>query len=143
MDVKRVVHDNGGSHIEPPLDPAWSDLDKLRWHAGVLKADTGVEVSIVTGSTKRLVGGHWAAIHGLYGYNVGGSSGGTMTFDVMWSWINGLERGWKLAPLAQAWDEGFKQGGPMHDVTLDAPNAPLGVDAFDLHTHNPYRALQQ
>jgi hypothetical protein len=31
---------------------------------------------------------------------------------------------------AQAWDEGFKQGGPMHDVNMDDPDA---------HTRNPYR----
>lgn len=32
--------------------------------------------------------------------------------------------------LAKAWDQGFKQGGPMHDVHLDDPDA---------HTRNPYR----
>ena len=31
--------------------------------------------------------------------------------------------------LARAWDEGFKQGGPMHDVNYDDPDA---------HTRNPY-----
>jgi hypothetical protein len=29
-----------------------------------------------------------------------------------------------------AWDEGFKQGGPMHDVNYDDPDA---------HKRNPYR----
>jgi len=42
----------------------------------------------------------------------------------------------QMAPLlaqarAEAWDEGFKQGGPMHDVNYDDPDA---------HTRNPYRA---
>jgi hypothetical protein len=32
---------------------------------------------------------------------------------------------------AQAWDEGFKQGGPMHDENMDDPDA---------HTRNPYRS---
>lgn len=32
---------------------------------------------------------------------------------------------------AVAWQEGFKQGGPMHDVNYDDPDA---------HTRNPYRA---
>jgi hypothetical protein len=32
---------------------------------------------------------------------------------------------------AEAWDKGFKQGGPMHDVNYDDPDA---------HTRNPYRA---
>lgn len=31
---------------------------------------------------------------------------------------------------AKAWDEGYKQGGPMHDVNYDDPDA---------HTRNPYR----
>lgn len=35
-----------------------------------------------------------------------------------------------VGDLAQAWDEGFKQGGPMHDVNYDDPDA---------HTRNPYR----
>lgn len=35
------------------------------------------------------------------------------------------------ALLAAAWDEGFKQGGPMHDENYDDPDA---------HTRNPYRA---
>jgi hypothetical protein len=34
------------------------------------------------------------------------------------------------AMKAQGWDEGFKQGGPMHDVNYDDPDA---------HTRNPYR----
>ena len=34
------------------------------------------------------------------------------------------------AVAAKAWDEGFKQGGPMHDVNYDDPDA---------HTRNPYR----
>jgi len=32
---------------------------------------------------------------------------------------------------AQAWDQGFKQGGPMHDVNMDDPDA---------HERNPYRS---
>ena len=34
------------------------------------------------------------------------------------------------AVAAKAWDEGFKQGGPMHDENYDDPDA---------HTRNPYR----
>lgn len=32
--------------------------------------------------------------------------------------------------MAEAWDEGHKQGGPMHDVNYDDPDA---------HNRNPYR----
>lgn len=40
-----------------------------------------------------------------------------------------------LAPViraarAEAWQEGFKQGGPMHDVNYDDPDA---------HRRNPYK----
>lgn len=35
------------------------------------------------------------------------------------------------AAAAKAWDEGYKQGGPMRDVNYDDPDA---------HTRNPYRA---
>lgn len=34
----------------------------------------------------------------------------------------------------KAWDEGFKQGGPMHDVNYDDP---------DSHRRNPYRKEDQ
>ena len=36
--------------------------------------------------------------------------------------------------MAQAWDEGHKQGGPMHDVNYDDPDA---------HTRNPYRPADE
>lgn len=38
-----------------------------------------------------------------------------------------------IARMADAWDEGFKQGGPMHDENHDDPDA---------HTRNPYRAAE-
>ena len=46
MKVRRVTDEYGGSHIEPPLDPTWSDHDALRWNAGVMLADTGIEVLV-------------------------------------------------------------------------------------------------
>lgn len=36
---------------------------------------------------------------------------------------------WVREILAEAWNEGFKQGGPMHDVNYDDPGA---------HMQNPY-----
>ena len=47
-----------------------------------------------------------------------------------------MDRGYLLALIPQlkadAWQQGFKQGGPMHDVNYDAPDA---------HTRNPYQPL--
>lgn len=45
MEVRRVEH-IGGSHIEPPLDQAWTDFDKLRWCAGVVLADSGLHIRV-------------------------------------------------------------------------------------------------
>lgn len=51
MEVTRKQDDeDGSSHIEPPLDQAWSDLDQLRWLAGVVEADHGLLIRITTGS---------------------------------------------------------------------------------------------
>ena len=44
LDVKRVQTTSGGSHIEPPLQDTWSEIEKLRWHAGVVLVDSGVRV---------------------------------------------------------------------------------------------------
>lgn len=71
---------------EPPLDPRWSDLDKLRWKAGCLYASTGVRFEIVTGA--------WGYDPILYGY-YGHSSGGDYSFGEMWTWLNGVETGAK------------------------------------------------
>ena len=52
-----------------------------------------------------------------------------------------VEREWveRIADLirgysTQAWSEGFKQGGPMHDVNYDDPDA---------HTRNPYEKSER
>lgn len=45
MDVTRVQDDNG-THIEPPLDQAWDEVTKLRWHAAVVAHDIGLTVDL-------------------------------------------------------------------------------------------------
>lgn len=50
--VRRVSHE-GGSHIEPPLEDDWSDLDKLVWCAGVVKFDGGIEILVTKWSDER------------------------------------------------------------------------------------------
>jgi len=40
------VKTSSGSHIEPPLDEAWSDAQKLAWHAAVVAADTGLTITV-------------------------------------------------------------------------------------------------
>lgn len=36
-----------GSHIVPPLDSAWSDLERLRWKAEVVALDSGLTIAVV------------------------------------------------------------------------------------------------
>lgn len=41
-----IVERTKDGKIEPPLDQNWSPLEKLRWHAAVLHADTGKRVDV-------------------------------------------------------------------------------------------------
>lgn len=43
----RIVQTDGGSHVEPALDEVGeSDYQKLRWHAAVVAARTGLDVGV-------------------------------------------------------------------------------------------------
>ena len=90
-----IVSDGRGSHVEPPLEQGWSELDKLRWKAGTVEASVGVTVHIYPGamSTPRLFGqGH--RIHwDRYGLRIGNSSHTAFTFDSAWDFLNGVEAG--------------------------------------------------
>lgn len=82
MQVKRIHHPSG-SDIEPPLDQRWSDFDKLRWHAAVVKEDTGVTVRV------REAGfGTFEAdlIGGSFCHPVGRTR--RMNFHDAWYWMN-------------------------------------------------------
>jgi hypothetical protein len=92
MRVVRVETETG-SHIEPPLDQDWDDLTKLRWHAAVVTYDTGIPIEVYDGrySVKRF--GKWRPVPGVYGFSVPGCSGGAMSYQSMWSWLNGFSSG--------------------------------------------------
>lgn len=45
MKVERI-HTQHGSHIEPPLDDSWSEIDKLRWDAAVIEHDHGLRLKV-------------------------------------------------------------------------------------------------
>ncbi|UAW08338.1 hypothetical protein SEA_WHITNEY_91 [Gordonia phage Whitney] len=90
MTVTRVRDDNG-SHIEPPLDSDWSELDKLRWKAGVVIADAGVPLRISLDDSTRL-SRNGVDVPGIYGLKIGGwhSARG---FHDMWDYLNGVSAG--------------------------------------------------
>lgn len=94
-DVQRV-HTDSGSHIEPPLDPEWTDLNKLRWNLAVtlhdagLPADTlGVEQGHLTVGGQRV----WDDYHLTYRHGTYAGGG----YHAMWSTINGVGIGLRLA----------------------------------------------
>lgn len=80
--VVRVVTFDGGSRIEPPLDPAWSALDKLRWHATAAAAVTGLIIEV--GETTDLAGHYTVCV---------GGSVCSLTFESAWTYISGVEVG--------------------------------------------------
>ena len=91
MDVRRSDFGTG-SHIEPPLDSRWSDLDQLAWQAGVVRADTGIVVHI-----REMTPGQFA----LTARTADGSIGiSARDFVSLWSYLSAMSLG---AELAQAW----------------------------------------
>jgi ABC-type Fe3+ transport system substrate-binding protein len=96
MEVQRV-HEGNGSHIEPPLEQSWDDLTKLRWHAGVVKADSGVAAHIMPGamSEKAVLGvvGPYRTRWDIYAIRVGNASHSAYTFREAWDFLNGVETG--------------------------------------------------
>lgn len=85
MVVERIAGVRG-SHIEPPLDQAWSNLEKLRWQAGVVLVDSGVSVDVGLAPGRRamysLSGDCWTVGH--------------FDFHACWLYLNGVEKGAKL-----------------------------------------------
>lgn len=93
MEVRRIA-DGSGSHIEPPLEQSWSDLEKLRWHAGVVLADTGVRVGVTTNSAShKNWRGDWVIDRDMYSLNVGRASYSAYRYDDAWTFIIGVSAG--------------------------------------------------
>lgn len=59
-----------------------------------------------------------------------GDEGGSMDDTLYLRHLAHFIRARDAEVQAKAWDEGYKQGGPMHDVDYDDPDA---------HTRNPYK----
>jgi hypothetical protein len=98
----RRVHEEAGSHIEPPLDDGWSDLDKLRWHLAVALHDARLPehlASVEPGHVTR----NGVPIAGLYNIryrSVAGRTNGSWgagDFRSTWSLINGIGLGFAIA----------------------------------------------
>ncbi|MDJ0010116.1 hypothetical protein [Gordonia alkanivorans] len=101
MQVTRV-HTENGSHIEPPLDQKWSELDKLRWNAGVVIADTGVPLRIKLNDNARYTSN--GVDIPVYGLQLGSMST-SRRFHAMWDYLNGVSAG-AVEALTIAGDRG-------------------------------------
>jgi len=86
LSVRRVFEELGphrvSSHIEPELGQDWEDIDKLRWHAGVLLADHNIKVCVSEMSPGMF------SLHGATPY--GGWGHSAMNFGRCWDYLNGM-----------------------------------------------------
>lgn len=89
--VVRRMHEGRHSWIEPGLDTAQPEHAQAAWHAAVLRADTGVDVSIYSG-----------ALNGTRDYNVvvpGVSSSGPCSLRELPIFLHGISVGLRAASL--------------------------------------------
>ena len=87
MTVARI-RDDRGSHIAPPLEQSWSDLEKLRWQAGVVLVDSGVRVRI-SDDARASSNGVDIPVLGI----LIGRSSTSRTFRAAWDYLNGVSAG--------------------------------------------------
>lgn len=97
MSAVQRIHTDGGSHVEPALDPDWPPLERLRWHAAVVAFDTGLGVRIEPSKASRTVNGVTYDIPNLYSVMLSGpamsSSTSGMDYDRAWTYLNGVSGG--------------------------------------------------
>lgn len=91
--IRRIVTARG-SHIEPPLDDAWTDLQKLQWHAAVILVDTGLEIGISEYGECGCRPGHGAPTYML---TVGPTHIRHDTYLDLWHSMNDMAIGFRAA----------------------------------------------
>lgn len=95
MKVERVS-DETGSHIEPPLQDDWSDLERLQWHAAVVECDAGVRVTIKPANAWHN-GLRRSGVYNIsYSHERMSGSSSAYTFGQAWTFLNGIELGARL-----------------------------------------------
>lgn len=93
MDVT-LSKDGSSSFPEPPLDPTWSNLDRLRWKAGNVTRETGLYIRIRTGgSFVTTKNGERIEVKDAYALQVGKTSGTSMPFHNAWDYLSGVATG--------------------------------------------------
>lgn len=80
--VHYINEEDGGRTPEPPLDPSWPNIDKLRWLAALVAAETGLRIRFNDGA-KSSGPGYEYAWPELIGCCIGGTSR-SGTYDKLW-----------------------------------------------------------
>lgn len=98
LDVRRITTPSG-SHVEPPLEQGWDEATKLRWLAGVVLADTGIQVNVVTGCCTESHDdfGPQRVRSDLFGLSFHRSSSAGFTFHAAWEYLTGFSDGARAA----------------------------------------------
>jgi hypothetical protein len=79
------VEDDSGTHIEPPLDQSWSEIQKLQWAAAVAELDSGLRLRVVQS-------GDWSFPFGIQ-HSVWQSPHYALSYGDAWNAINLLMYG--------------------------------------------------
>jgi hypothetical protein len=92
-----MVRTDRGWSPDPPMDPSWPDLVKLKWHAALVCSKTGINVTVHLQPQDHpgdhyqvtLRGPRWASatIH---------------TYRSAWTYLNGIESGAEAAQRDRA-----------------------------------------
>lgn len=89
MNVTRI-HDQTGTHIEPPLGQSWPEARKLEWQAAVTSTDTGLDVQVHEANVHR----DGRPIGGLYQVRIAGSTTiAGLGFTETWAYLIGVAAG--------------------------------------------------
>jgi len=80
----REVDDYNSTRVEPELDSSWSEMDKLRWWAGLIFCHTGITIRLIQFHDNFVIvaGWHNMTIH---------------SFIETWNVMAGIEIGWEIA----------------------------------------------
>lgn len=78
--VRRVKDGPRSSHIEPPMNPNWNNLEKLRHHAAVVMLATDLKIRV-----NQTGGG--------YNIQVNSTSSSSQCYEDAWLFLSGVETG--------------------------------------------------
>lgn len=91
LDLPAVVrvHTERGSHIEPDIQPTWSDAEKLAWLAASVAHDAGLRIRIYDEAYTL----NDRPVPGYYSISVGGHGISAYTFREAWVFLHGFDTG--------------------------------------------------